>query len=293
MDIRILKYFLAVTREKSISGAAVWLHVSQPALSKQLMDLEKELGVKLFIRGRRRITLTDEGVLLCKRAGEIVELLQKTEAELQASKELITGDVYIGAGETYGMSVIAEAAGYIRAKYPDVFFHIFSGDAETVMERIDKGLLDFGLLIGPVNAEKYDYLRLSLTDRWGVLMRRDNPLAVKKNVSPEDVSVLPLIYPRLARVRSNITSWLGKNYEQLNIVATYNLIFNASVMVRKGLGCVLGLDGLINTKGDEELCFKPFEPKLEVEMSVVWKKYPVFSKAASLFLDRLKTSEKI
>lgn len=289
MDVRILRYFLAVAREESISGAAVQLHVSQPALSKQLMDLEEELGVKLFIRGRRKITLTDEGMFLRKRAGDIVELLQRTEAELQAPEELITGDVYIGAGESRGMSVIAEAAGDIRAEYPGVSFHIFSGDAETVMERIDKGLLDFGLILGPVDAEKYGYLRLPLTDRWGVLMRRDNLLAAKKALSPEDVSGLPLIYPRLARVRSNITSWLGKNYEQLNIVATYNLIFNASVMVRRGLGCVLGLDGLINVKGDVELCFKPFEPELKADISVVWKKYPVFSKAAGLFLERLKS----
>lgn len=288
MDIRILKYFLAVAREENISGAAAHLHVSQPALSKQLMDLEEELGVKLFVRGKRGITLTDEGVFLRKRAGEIVELLTRTEADLRTPEDLIKGNIYIGAGETRGFGIIAETIKDMRKEHPGVYFHIFSGDAETVQERLDNGLLDFGLLLGSVNPEEYAYLRLPFTDTWGVLMRRDNPLAVKETLSPDDVVALPLIYPRLARIRNSITDWLGKSYEQLNIIATYNLIFNASVMVRSGVGCVIGLDGLINMHEEDELCFRPFEPKLKVGMSIVWKKTPAFSRAAVLFLDMLK-----
>ena len=171
MDIRVLRYFLAVTREESISGAAESLHMTQPTLSRQLMDLEEEIGKKLLIRGNRRITLTEEGMLLRKRAAEIIDLVEKTEAELMAPDEVVSGDICIGGGETDAMSLIARIATDLQRSCPNIRYHLFSGNADDVTERLDKGLLDFGILIEPADMKKYDYIRLPATDTWGLLIR--------------------------------------------------------------------------------------------------------------------------
>ncbi len=288
MEIRVLRYFLAVAREESISAAAEFLHLTQPTLSRQLMDLEEELGTKLFLRGKRKITLTEDGVLLRQRAGEIVDLVDKTTGAFHQSEEHINGDIYIGAGETDAMRLIAQVAKKLQTAYPHIRFHLFSGNAEDVSERLDKGLLDFGILIEPADMKKYDFIKLPATNTWGLLMRRDCPLAAKKTIQPADLWPLPLITSRQALAQNELSGWIGKNFSALHIVTTYNLVFNASLMVEEGIGYALCLDKLVHTAGGSKLCFRPLEPKLEVGLDIVWKKYQVFSKAAEKFLQRLQ-----
>lgn len=288
MELRVLQYFLAVAREQSISGAAESLHLSQPTLSRQLKDLEDELGKQIMIRGNRRITLTEEGMLLRKRAQEIVDLVQKTEDELMTPEEIIAGDIYIGSGETDKVRLIARIAKRCQEQYPQIRYHIASGDACDILEQLDKGLIDFGILLGEVNPTKYNYLTLPVKDRWGVLMRRDSPLAEKNEVTAEDIAGLPLIVSRQQNCSGALTHMLNKDAEQLHIAATYNLIYNGSLMVEEGLGYALTLDKLINTAGDSPLCFRPLTPQMELGMSLVWKKYQVFSKAAEKFLNMLQ-----
>ncbi len=288
MDIRVLRYFLAVAREETIVGAANLLHISQPTLSRQLLDLEKELGAQLFVRGKRKINLTDEGLFLRKRAQEIVELFDKTEAQFHALGETITGDICIGGGETEATRLIAKIAMELSAENPGIKYHIFSGNADDVTERIDKGLLDFGILIEPTDVSKYDFIRLPHKEVWGLLMRKDSPLADKEKISPADVVGLPLITSRQSLVKHQMSNWLLQDLEELNIVATYNLLFNASLMVEEGLGYALCIAGLINTSGDSSLCFRPLAPSLEAGLVVVWKKHQAFSNAAALLLKRMQ-----
>lgn len=289
MELRVLRYFLAVVKEESITAASETLHVTQPTLSRQLMELEEEFGKKLFIRGNRKITLTDEGILLRKRAEEIVELVEKTETEITASDEIINGDIYIGGGETDAMRIIAHIVKKLQEKYPQVKYHLFSGNADDVTERLDRGLLDFGVVIEPANIQKYDYLKLPATDTWGVLMRKDSPLAQNTVIKPKDLHNIPLLCSRQSMVGKGISQWIGKDFEKLDIVATYNLVYNASLMVEEGIGYALSLDKLVNTTGNSALCFKPLEPKLEVGLNIVWKKSQVFSKAAKKFLEMLES----
>jgi DNA-binding transcriptional LysR family regulator len=288
VELRVLRYFLAVAREESISGAAKSLHVTQPTLSKQLMDFEVELGAKLFIRGNKKITLTEEGMFLRKRAQEIIDLVGKTESEFNKSNEFVSGEVFIGGGETDVMRLIAKAIRKLQADYPDIHFHIFSGNAEDVTERLDKGLLDFGVLVGNVDIKKYDYLRLPATDTWGLLMRKDSLLAAHSSIKPEALKNIPLLCSRQALINNELSGWLGDDFGKLNVVSTYNLIYNAALMVDEGVGYALCLDKLVNTTNNSHLCFRPLEPKIEAHLDIVWKKYQVFSKAAEFFLLRLK-----
>ena len=290
MDIRILRYFLAVVREESISGAAESLHLTQPTLSRQLMDLEEELGVKLLNRGKknRRVTLTEEGMLLRRRAEEIVALSDKTIEEFNTSNEVVSGDIYIGGGETNAMRLIARIGKKLQAGYPLIRYHLYSGNADDVAERLDKGLLDFGLFIGAANMERYNYLRLPVTDTWGLLMRRDSPLADKESIQAEDLEGIPLIVSRQSMVHNELSGWSGRDFDQLNIVATYNLIYNASLMVDEGFGYALCLDRLVYSADNNNFCFRPLEPKLEAPLNIAWKKYQVFSKAAEKFLEVLQ-----
>lgn len=289
MELRVLRYFLAVAREQSISAAAAYLHLTQPTLSRQLIELEEELGTKLFIRGKRQITLTDEGMLLRKRAEEIADLVQKTQAEVTAAGEVISGDIYIGGGETYAMHLLASIILDMQREHPDIRVHVYNGNAEDVTDRLDKGLLDFGLLIQPSDVSRYQSIRLRASDIWGVLMRKDSPLAGRETILPEDLWDVPLITSRQRLVDGEIGKWIKRDYENLNVVATYNLVYNASVMVEEGMGYALTLDKLVNTTGDSILCFRPFSPRLEAGLDVVWKKYQVFSKAADIFLQRMRT----
>ncbi len=288
MDIRVLQYFLTVAREESITKAAETLHMTQPPLSRQLKDLEDELGKQLLIRGKKKVTLTEDGMLLRKRAEELVDLMEKTKTELTSSNENIGGDIHIGCGETEAISFLAQAAWDLQKKHPLIHYHIYSGDAERVMERLDKGLIDFGLLVGPVDVNKYNYIRLPLKDTWGVLMRKDSPLAEKESITAEDLWDKPLIISHQTSINSEMFSWLKTDISKLNIVATYDLVYNASLFVKKGFGYVIALDKLINTTGDSTLCFRPLYPTLEAGLCIVWKKYQVFSRASNAFLQQLQ-----
>ena len=287
MELRVLQYFLAVARERNISAAAQSLHLTQPTLSRQLKQLEEELGKQLMIRGNRKITLTEDGMLLRKRAEEILDLVNRTEKEILQPDDTISGDVYIGTGETDGVRQIARAANQLQEGYPGIHFHIVSGDAVDVCERLDKGLLDFGVLLGDMDKTKYNYIELPMKDIWGVLMRRDSPLAQQGAVSPRDLWDKPLILSRQMDNKSGLYRWLGKDPAELHTVATYNLIYNASLMVDEGMGYAFTLDKLVNTTGSN-LCFRPLTPRLNLGMSLVWKKSQIFSKAAELFLGRLQ-----
>ncbi len=289
MEIRLLKYFLAVSREENITAAAESLHITQPTLSKQLMELEDELGKKLLIRGKRKITLTEDGILLRKRAGEIIDLLEKTQAELKnLDNEVISGDIYIGAGETEGMRIIAKLSSKLQKKYPNIHYHLFSGNSEDVIEKLDKGLIDFGVLIEPTDIKKYGYVKLPVYDTWGVLMRKDSDLAKKDYMEPNDLLDIPLLCSRQALANNEFSIWFGDNIEKLNVVATYNLIYNASLYVEEGFGYAVTLDKLINLTDDSNLCFKPIIPNLKANLVMVWKKYQVFPKATQIFLDELQ-----
>lgn len=288
MDIRVLRYFLAVAREETINGAANYLHVSQPTLSRQLMDLEEELGKQLFIRGNRRITLTEAGLFLRKRAQEIVDLTDKTEDEFHAPDEIVSGEVYIGGGETQAIRHIAQIARELQKENPQIRYHLYSGNGDDVTERLDKGLLDFGVLIEPVDISKYDFLRIPAKDSWGLLMRRDSLLAQKTAITAADFADIPLLVSRQTLVGPMFSQWLGYDMSQLNVVTTYNLLYNASIMVDEGVGYALTLDRIINTSGESNLCFTPLHPPLDVGLVIVWKKYQVFSRAAEKFLKRLR-----
>lgn len=289
MELRVLQYFLAVTREQSISGAAEALHLSQPTLSRQLKDMEDELGKQLMIRGNRKITLTEEGMILRKRAEEILDLVQKAEHEITISDDVIAGDVYIGAGETDAVRLLAKAGKRLQLEYPDIHYHISSGDTTDVLESLDKGLIDFGLIFGTIDTSKYEYVEFPTNDVYGILMRKDSPLAQKETICPEDLRDQPLIFNRNTHDGDLLTSWLGKSLSELHVAATYNLLFNASLMVDEGLGYAFALDQIINTTGNSNLCFVPCEPGLRVGMSLIWKKYQVFPKAAKRFLEEFQS----
>ena len=290
MEFRLLEYFLAVAREQSITAAAESLHISQPALSTQLKALETELGKQLLIRGvkgSRKVVLTEEGMILRRRAEEIISLMRRTEEEITGSDEIIAGNVFIGAGETETVRLFAQAAQKIQKKYPDIQYNISSGNAEHVLDYLDKGLIDFGLLFTKVDPQKYKALPMPVKDTWGVLMRKDSPLAKKESICPEDLWDKPLIISHQKGDDIFLDHWLRREKSELHIVATYNLLFNASLLVDEGLGYALGLDNIINTQSGS-LCFRPLSPRLEVNSFIVWKKYQVFSKAANLFLRYLQ-----
>lgn len=286
MDIKVLNYFLTVAQEESITKAAERLYMTQPPLSRQLKALEDELGTQLFIRGSRKITLTEEGMLLRKRAEEMIELMEITRAEINASNENISGDVYIGGGETEGMRIIAKVTEKLQKEYPDIKIHLFSGHTEDIAEKLERGLLDFGIFIEPADMTKYDYIRLRTTDVWGLLMRKDDPLSSKEVIRPEDLMDTPIICSE--QFREEMIGFSGGEYNRLNIVATYNLLYNASLLVEENVGCALCIDGIIRCGCDSPLCFKAIEPRLEVGLSIGWKKYQTFSKAAAKFLEILR-----
>lgn len=289
MEIRVLQYFLAIAREQSISGAAEFLHISQPTLSRQIRDMEEELGKQLFIRGNRKIELTEEGMLLRRRAEEIVNLTKKTEKEIMNTNLNVTGDIYIGAGETAAIEYVAKAATLLKEKHPSIHYHLSSDDAIDILEQLDKGLIDFGIIIGSIDKAKYDYLLLPVKDSWGILMRKDAPLAEKEYIEAADLNHLPLIVSRQISDNHNISTWFPKGLSKCNIASTYNLVYNATYMAAQGNGYILTLDKLINTSGDSKLCFRPLYPKVETEIYIIWKKYQMFSKAAEEFLKVFRT----
>ena len=293
MDIRVLQYFLAVAREESITRAAETLHMTQPPLSRQLKDLEEEVGKQLLIRGSKKVTLTEDGMLLRKRAEEMIALMEKTKSELSSSDENISGEIYMGSGETEAVSTIAQVAQNLQKEHPLIRYHLYSGDAEHIVDRLDKGLIDFGLLVEPFDISKYDFIRLPVKDTWGVLMRKDSLLAEKESICAEDLWDKPLIISHQTAISDDMIAWLRKDISQLNIVATYDLLYNASRFVKMGFGYAIALDKLINTSGDSNLCFRPLYPVSEAGLCIVWKKYQVFSRAAEKFLRQIQKEFKI
>lgn len=271
--------------------AANSLHITQPTLSRQIQSLEKELGQTLFIRGSHNITLTAEGIILRKRAEEIIAMVEKTEAEFSSMKNVISGDIYIGSGETYAIRLIADIAKKIHDDYPDIHYHLYSGNSKDVTERLDKGLLDFGILIQPADISKYNYINIPAKETWGVLMRRDSPLAIKKSIRKEELLDVPLICSRQAiskeYQKNEFAEWFGKDFDKLNIVTTFNLVYNASVMVESGLGYAITIDKISDTSAESNLCFRPLDPILDSGLNIVWKKNQVFSSASELFLEKL------
>lgn len=291
MELRVLNYFLAIAREQSIVHAAESLHLSQPTLSIQIKGLEEELGKQLLIRGTkgsRKVTLTEEGMILRKRAEEILDLVRRTELEITASDDIIMGDVYIGTGETDGVRVIARAAQALQSQHPGIHYHISSGNAAYVSEYLDSGLIDFGIVFGNVDLTKYNALETAHSEIWGVLMRKDSVLADKETISPDNLKDVPLILSQQESQGGSLTQWIGQEISDLNIIATYNLLYNASLLVDEGLGYAIGYDKIINTSGNSRLCFRPLEPKLENKMSIIWKKHQHFSKPAEKFLEVLR-----
>ena len=292
MELRVLKYFLGVARTGSITAAAHSLHVTQPTLSRQLQDLEYELGRKLFVRGSHHVTLTRDGMLLRQRAEEIMEIVDQTESEFYANSRSVSGDIYIGCGESEAVSLLAEIISTFRSDHPQVRFHLHSGNAEDVMERLDRGTLDFGILIQPVDISRYESIPLPVKDTWGLILRKDHPLAKKKSVRPADFADLPVLLPkrllRNEKLTGPIGEWFGEWSDSVKVAGTFNLIFNAALLVREGIGCALGLDKLINRTSQSDLCFRPLNPKLEVGLDIVWKKSRIFSEAAEKFLERLR-----
>ena len=291
MELRVLQYFLAVAREQSIIRAAESLHLSQPTLSTQIKNMEKELGKQLLIRGSngsRKVTLTEEGMILRKRAEEILDLVKKAENEIVLSDKILVGDVYIGAGETDGIRLLARTAGILRREHPGIHYHISSGNSKYVTENLDKGLLDFGLIFGNPDLKKYNSLPLPFKDVWGVLMPAGDLLEEKESISPEDLWDKPLLISQEETEGGPLLQWMKKKRDSLNITVAYNLLFNASLFVEEGLGYAICFDKIIPTAGNRPLVFRPLNPPLEAEMNLIWKKYQIFSKPAEKFLNTLK-----
>ena len=287
MELRELRYFLAIAQSGSISGAAEKLYMTQPSLSRQMQNLEREVGGALFERGSRRIKLTERGKLLKKRAEEMLELYEKTIADVSTPEHDISGEVRIGGGETPAMKSVIRAALNIERAHPKVKFKFFSGDAVSVLEKLDKGLIDFGVIIDAENTDGYNALRLPLSDAWGALTKSDCKLAAKPFITPADLEGLPLICSDQSFAKGLIARWLGKDADEIAIAATYNLLFVASQLVEEGAGVALCLDGIINTEGSG-LTFRRLEPQILTHIDVMWKKYALFSKPAELFLAELK-----
>ena len=288
IDLRLLKYFLEAAREGSITRVAEKLHITQPSLSRQVASLESELGKKLYIRTNYGIRLTEEGLLLRKRAEEMTELEEKILSEI--SGDDIHGTVYIGAGETAGVKHIAHVLKVIREKYPGIKYRMISGDAEDVSSKLDKGLIDFGLFVGKVNLKKYDCIALPDSDSWGVIMRRDDELAVKDYVSPDDLRGRSLLFSHQAKSQGKFSEWLGYTIDELDIIGTHNLVYNASIMVREGLGILVTIDGIVNQNDESGFTFVPLKPEIKAGLMVARKKENVFTKSAKKFLDELRTS---
>lgn len=290
MEIRVLKYFLAVAQEESISKAAESLHITQPTLSRQLMELEKELQTKLLIRGKRnkKVTLTDDGKLLRARAQEIVDLANKTESEFLFDDENISGEVFIGGGETDSIRVVGKAIKELTREYPNIKYHFFSGNGEDVTEKLNKGLIDFGVFIEPIDKKEYGFIQFKQKETWGLLMPKNSPLSAKEYITPQDLLNIPILTSRQYLVKNLLSGWLGYNYEKLNVIGTYNLLYNASIMVEEGVGYVLCIDKLINLTGDSKLCFRPLQPSLEAGILIAWKKNLPLSKSSRIFLNKLQ-----
>lgn len=289
MEIRVLRYFLEIAREGNMTRAANTLYVSQPTLSKQMKELESELGKKLFKRHSTSVSLTDEGMLLRKRAEDILDMVDKTTNEFKNLDNITGGDVQIGCAESYYISYLAQVIKEFKKQYPGFRFHIKSGDTNQVTEGLNRGFLDFAVIVEPPDLSKYNYLPIPEADVWGVLMQSDSPLAAKEKIRIDDLIGLPVFCSKQA-IKVDLPRWCGEKADELSIIGTYTLFYNGSIFVKEGLGYMLVFDKLANTSIDNQLCFRPLEPALETQMYVIWKKYQVFTPIADLLLQQLKKS---
>lgn len=287
MEIRVLEYFLEIAREGNMSRAAQTLHVSQPTLSKQMKNLEIELGKELFRRGSTSVSLTEEGMLLRKRAEDILEMVDKTMGEFSELDNITGGEVHIGCAESHLVKYLAQAIKDFKKDYPLFRYHLTSGNTEQVIERLDRGLFDFAVIVEPPNLEKYNYIEIPGTDIWGLAIRKDTPLSEKKEIAFEDLLGIELICSEQG-MKFDISRWCGEKTDQLNLSGTVNLCYNGGVFVKEGLGCMLTFEHLVNTDKNSNLCFRPLTPRLETKMYIIWKKYQVFTPIAELLLDKLK-----
>lgn len=286
MEFRVLQYFLAVAREENITRAAALLHITQPTLSRQLIQLEEELGARLFHRGKHSIQLTEDGMLLRRRAQEIIDLTEKTKKELKHGEEAVSGEIAIGCGETKNMKPLSGMIASFRQKHPDVSFDIYTAIADDVKERLENGVLDMGLLLEPVEISRYHYLRMPLKEKWHVLMRRDSPLAEKQRITPDDLAEVPLIAAKRQSVRNELENWFGHGRGKLNIVLTCNLSHdNQSVMVESGIGAAVVME---LSYSSDTLCLRPLEPEIMSGCVLVWKKNLALSTAMVHFIAHVK-----
>lgn len=280
MELRVLRYFLLAAREENMTRAAELLHVTQPTLSRQLMQLEQELGTKLFHRGQHSITLTDDGMLLKRRAQELVELADKTAREFAKTEGSLTGELSIGSGETLSMHTLSQWIAAFREENPLVQYNIYSATADEIKDRLEKGILDMGLMVGPVDISRYEFIRMPRKERWGVLVSKASPLASYAHVSPEDLMQTPLLIARRNLIRDELRGWFGASYDSLEIAGTYNLLYNAAVMAENGVGAVLCME---HDKSYQNLRFIPLLPTLETGAVLVWKKHQSCSATAAHF----------
>ena len=290
MELRHLHYFLAVAREQNITRAAGLLHISQPTLSTQIRQLEEELGCQLFVRGgkgSRRLSLTEDGMVLRKRAEEILSLVGRTERELSSGIETLSGEIHIGAGETGNMALFARAAKAMAEDCPQLRWSLSSGNASFVLEQLERGLVDIGLVYGDYDRSRYEALPHTLSDRWGVMLRRDSPLASKESIAPEELRAEKLILSQQEGHRELLERWAGCPAGQLEVVASYNLALSALIMTREGLGATVCFEDLFDLPDDGPVCFRPLESALYSEAHVIWKKYQVLGKAAERYLSCL------
>lgn len=289
MELRVLQYFLAVVREENISRAAEVLHVTQPTLSRQMSQLEEELGVQLFIRGRH-LALTDAGVMLRRRAEEVTALMDKIESEFEEQSE-VGGVISIGSGGLLALQSLTPVMESFRQKYPKVQYQLYTNSAEYVKERLDQGLLDFGFLLEPIDVTKFDYIRMPEKERWGLLMQVDHPLAKKDYISREDLFSIPLITSDRLSIQKELENWLGDDFSKLDIFATYNIITNVVMLVNKGVASALTIEGAVNLFESHRVVFKPLYPELAMTSVLAWKKFQPNFGTAGKFLDYFKSMQ--
>ena len=286
MNTQQLECFIHVADKLNFTKAAEELYLSTPTVTHHIKSLEEELGAQLFVRGKR-LMLTDAGLMLRRRAEEVAELVDKIETEF-AEPEEVGGRISIGEGAIRSSAILMKAMVRFREKYPKVQYDIYSNTSDYIKERLDKGLCDFGLLLEPIDIEKYDFIRLPVKERWGLFMERSHPLAEKEYIEREDVKSVPLITASRLSVQKEIANWLGGDTEQLNIFATCNIITNAQIMVEPGEICFMTVEGAMDSFQRENLVFRPLRPALELSSVLVWKKFQPFSRAAGRFLEEFR-----
>ena len=285
MELRVLRYFLAVAREENFTRAAEQLHVTQPTLSRQIADLEAELGVKLFVRSNHNIILTEDGMLLKRRAKEILTLADKTKRDFLYSEEALEGTVTIGSGEFLSTGILTDCIAQFRKKHPLVRYELYSGNAGNIKDNIERGLLDMGLMSEPIDIRKYEFVSMPIKEQWGALVKEDSPQAKKETITPEDLVGLPLISAVSDIAESNIGKWLGTCLDRVEVIAKGNLLYNEAMLAGSNIGAVIGIRLNCDYRG---LRFVPFEPPLETTTALAWKKEQTFSSAAAAFIDFAK-----